>query len=30
MAVESRCVVGGGDESEFRCGFHVLRVESRG
>ena len=31
MVVESRFVVGGGgDETEFRCGFHVLCVESRG
>ena len=30
MVVESRFVIGGGDETGFRCGFHVLRVESRG
>ena len=30
MVVESRFVIGGGDEIGFGCGFHVLRVESRG
>ena len=30
MVVESRFVIGGGDETGFGCGFHVLRVESRG
>ena len=29
MVVESRFVIGGGDETGFGCGFHVLRVESR-
>ena len=30
MVVESRYIVGGGDEIGFGCGFHVLRVMSRG
>ena len=30
MVVESGFVIGGGDETGFGCGFHVLRVESRG
>ena len=30
MVVESRFVVGGGDETGFGFGFHILRVESRG
>ena len=30
MVVESRFFVGGGDETGFGCGFHILRVESRG
>ena len=30
MVVESGFAVGGGDETGFRCGFHVFRVESRG
>ena len=30
MVVESGYVVGGGDEIGFGCGFHVLRVMSRG
>ena len=30
MVVESRFVVGSSDEIRFGCGFHVLRVESRG
>ena len=30
MVVESRFVVGGGDEIGFGCGVHVLCVESRG
>ena len=29
MVVESGFVIGGGDETGFGCGFHVLRVESR-
>ena len=28
MVVESGFVIGGGDETGFRCGFHILRVES--
>ena len=29
MVVESRFVIGGGgDETGFRCGFHILRVKS--
>ena len=28
MVVESVFVVGGGDETGFGCGFHVLRVKS--
>ena len=30
MVVEFGFVVGGGDETGFGCGFHVLHVESRG
>ena len=30
MVVESGFVVGGGDETRFGCGFHVLRVKSCG
>ena len=30
MVVESRFVVGGGDETGFGCGFHVIHVESHG
>ena len=30
MVVESGFVVSSGDETRFGCGFHVLRVESRG
>ena len=30
MVVESRFVVGGGDETRFGCGFHVIHVESHG
>ena len=30
MVVESRFVIGGGVETGFGCGFHVLHVESRG
>ena len=30
MVVESRFIVGGGDETGFGCGFHVLHVESHG
>ena len=30
IVVESRFVIGGGDETGFGCGFHVLHVESRG
>ena len=29
MVVEPEFVVGGGDETGFGCGFHVLRIESR-
>ena len=28
MVVESGFVIGGGDETRFGCGFHVLHVES--
>ena len=28
MVVESRFVIGGGDETRFGCGFHVIHVES--
>ena len=28
MVVESGFVIGGGDETGFWCGFHILRVES--
>ena len=30
MVVESVFVVGGGDETRFGCGFHVLCVKSCG
>ena len=30
MVVEFGFVIGGGDETGFRCGFHVLCVESHG
>ena len=30
MVVDSGFVIGGGDETGFGCGFHVLCVESRG
>ena len=30
MVVESGFAVSGGDETEFGCGFHVLRVDSSG
>ena len=30
MVVESRFVVGGGDETRFGCGFHVLHVSHVG
>ena len=29
MVVESRFVIGGGDETGFGCGFHIVHVESR-